>query len=177
MPNSEELIKIREETIENYKQNYKIEQFLLENAQEYYDTFLNSNLTWQANKNLKEDKISARGSGIFITTSNEKIARLFFNQISTEDLEYFTYEDIDNISTKKNPIIYIDEYNYDNYKNYTYFTRLSYIKKLVEVDKYDFKVKVENTPDAYGNLFIAFEASIKVPKLAFSDQKVLIKKN
>lgn len=51
MPNSEELIKIREESIENYIKNYKIEQVLLENAQEYYDNFLNSSLTRQSKKN------------------------------------------------------------------------------------------------------------------------------
>lgn len=175
MPSKEELIKIREEAIEEYIKKNKIEQYLFFNAQEYYNKFITSKLVYQAINNLKNAEAIVRDSGIFITTNNEEKAKLFYGKIPPESLNVFSYSDIDNISTEDNPIIHIS--GYVGNKPYSYFTRTSYIKRLAEEEKYDFKINVRNTPNMDGNIFIDFEVSTKVPKLVFSSSKILIKKS
>lgn len=176
MPNSEELIRIREAAIENYKKNYRIEQLLFDNAKEYYDRIITTELNYQANKYLTDEEISVVNCGRFITTNNKELANLFLAKFTTEELKCFTYEYIDNISTKNDPIIYVK--GKESRKYYEYFTRISYIKKLAKEEKYNFQAEIIDTPCGYSdsNIFIEFTISTKVPKLVFSDQKVLTRK-
>lgn len=173
MPNLEELIKIREQEIESYWDENKIECFLQKNAQEYYNRFINTSLTFQASEDLKNDRISAKRFGKFVTTSNSDISKLFFAKIASLNIRHFSASDIDYISTKDDPVIYIEHY-YDS-SQYVYFTRPSYIGNLARNDQFDFSVEEAKTLDAYGNLFITFEVSAQVPKLVFSGAKVLVK--
>lgn len=166
MPNLEELIKIRKQAIEKYMQENNLEQFLLKSAQVYYDKYIIKSLESQATEDLKKDKISYRHSGKYVTTNNEKISKLFLDKISALNIKFFSHEDIDNISPKDDPIIYVIKS--DNHQEYEYFIRISYLKGLAKQDGFNFAVETETSMDG---LFVSFEVMGQVPKLVFARKR------
>ena len=174
MPNLEELIKIREEAIKKHIDANVLEKFLFDCTKKYYDDFIVKKLTSQAEGDLKNSDISVFDSGIFITTDNKEKSNLFFDEIMYKGLKIFSYDDIDNVSTKDDPIVYVKYFK--GFEEYNYFIRLAYLKKFVEDDGYNFKMKFSQTLNSYDELYVEFEILSKIPRLAFSKQKILIKK-
>lgn len=174
MPNLEELIKIREETIKKHIDANVLEKFLFDCTKNYYDDFIVTKLISQAEGDLKNSDISVFDSGIFITTDNQEKSNLFFDEVLRKDLKIFSYDDIDNVSTKDDPIVYVKYFK--GFEKFNYFIRLAYLKKFAEDDGYNFKMKFSQTLDSYDELYVEFEISSKIPRLAFSKQKILIKK-
>ena len=174
MPNLEELIKIREEAIKKHIDANVLEKFLFDCTKKYYDDFIVKKLISQAEGDLKNSDISVFDSGIFITTDNKEKSNLFFDEVLRKDLKIFSYDDIDNVSTKDDPIVYVKYFK--GFEEYNYFIRLAYLKKFADDDGYDFKIEFSQTLDAYDELYVEFEILSKIPRLAFSKQKILIKK-
>lgn len=174
MPNLEELIKIREEAIKKHIDANVLEKFLFDCTKKYYDDFIVKKLTSQAEGDLKNSDISVCDSGIFITTDNQEKSNLFFDEILRIGLKIFSYGNIDDVSTKDDPIVYVKYFK--GFEEYNYFIRLAYLKKFVEDDGYNFKMKFSQTLDSYDELYVEFEISSKIPRLVFSKQKILIKK-
>ncbi len=131
MPNLEELIKIREEAIKKYIDANVLEKFLFDCTKNYYDDFIVKELISQAEGDLKNSDISVCDYGIFITTDNKEKSKLFFDEIVHKDLKFFSYEDIDNVSTKDDPIVYVTYFK--GLEKYNYFIRLTYIKSLLRM--------------------------------------------
>lgn len=176
MPNLEELIKIREEVIKKHIDANILEKFLFDCTKKYYDDFIVKKLTSQAEGDLKNSDISVCKKAIFITTTTDNKAKsnLFFDEIMYKGLKIFSYDDIDNVSTKDDPIVYVKYFK--GFEKYNYFIRLAYLKKFAEDDGYNFKMKFSQTLDSYDELYVEFEISSKIPRLVFSKQKILIKK-
>ena len=174
MPNLEELIKIREEAIKKHIDANVLEKFLFDCTKKYYDDFIVKKLTSQAEGDLKNSDISVCDSGIFITTDNKEKSNLFFDEVLRKGLKIFSYDDIDNVSTKDDPIVYVTYFK--DLDEYNLFIRLEYLKKFAENDGYDFKMEFSQSLNNCNELPINFKISSKIPRLAFSKQKILIKK-
>ncbi len=139
----------------------------MKSAQVYYDKYIVKSLVSQATEDLKKDKISCRRHGIFVTANNEKISKIFLDKISSLNIKFFSCEDIDNISQKDDPIIYVKES--DNHQEYEYFIRISYLKGLAKQDGFDFTVENATYMDG---LFVRFEVMGQVPKLVFARKRL-----
>lgn len=170
MPNSEELIKIREQAIKEYQEQYlkevnKIEKFIMESSVEYYNECISPSLTDEANNELNKDFCSIEEYGRIIDDDKERITELFYKVPFNHTFAILnSYNYFDYIKIKNDPIYYFTRMA----SNEKWFVRLSYIDTCAKKEKYSYKkFKPEGVYD------VAFKIEQKLPKLELPKHKVL----
>lgn len=169
MPNLEELIKIREETIKKQEQVLEtIENKIKECSQLYYAEFINKVILLEAENNILSD--------IDFSFSDEKKAlsddyygtfpqwceRISNTTISSRILEHY----INNAYLNGNPIICVSSIKSSSDEEEYMYIKPSYIKELAEQDNFNFEVDKSNGITTY-------QINAVLPKLELSKQKVL----
>ena len=125
--------------------------------------------------NLTQKEMKINNSGIFITSENKEVTDSFFEVLKKNDCKLMKKE-IDNISTKEDPIVYLKHYSDVKDEECSYYTRLLYIKNNAEMNNYNFDMHFNPCPDGYNNIWVEFFVLADLPTIEFSSQKIIIKK-
>ena len=178
MPNLEELIAIRNESIKQQDQYLEeIEKYIKEFSITYYQEYINKNLS----KNAKTDPMS----DLAITFTDEKmISSQYYNhgsaffdwamKVTDNNINHrvlWKYVNLEKDAV--NRIIAVQATESNEEKEEFLFIRPSYIKELAEQDNLVF----EETELKDTGFTEVYTVSATIPKIDLDKHKVLIKKN